>query len=205
MSTLRSADKEIEEKVRTFQVLLQKEEEKLKSIEERKEKLEKDVQTLERVMELIRSLSSQTLTEAKAFIEKFVTSALQVVAPEYDFKIDFITKRNTPVCDIYLLHKETDSRVDIFDAVGGGVVDIVSFALRLALWRLTGSSPILIMDEPFKFVSLDISDEDLLRKVVEDLGVQLIVVTHKEKYTVSLTGAKVLVVSKDSSGVSQVK
>ena len=66
------------------------------------------------------------------------------------------------------------------DAAGGGVVDVVCFALRVVAWSLSQTSPVLILDEPFKWVSMGLRPicGQLLRGISDRLGLQIIMVTH---------------------------
>jgi DNA repair exonuclease SbcCD ATPase subunit len=72
--------------------------------------------------------------------------------------------------------------VDPITASGGGIIDVASFALRLACLCL--SKPplrrVMVMDEPFKFVSEQYRARlvELLERLAKDMGVQFIMVTH---------------------------
>jgi len=71
-------------------------------------------------------------------------------------------------------------------AAGGGVVDVAAFALRLSCLML--SKPplrrILILDEPFKYVSERRGYRErvrqLLESLAEEMGIQILMVTHIE-------------------------
>ena len=76
-------------------------------------------------------------------------------------------------------------KVDPLTASGGGAVDIASFALRVASWsmQLKRSRPILLLDEPFRYVSADLLPKAsaMLKEVSVKLGLQIIMVTHSEE------------------------
>jgi ABC-type nitrate/sulfonate/bicarbonate transport system ATPase subunit len=65
---------------------------------------------------------------------------------------------------------------------GGGVLDVAAFALRLAAITLTKphARRIIIMDEPFRFVSEAFRSriKDMLESLAEEYGFQFIMVTH---------------------------
>lgn len=63
----------------------------------------------------------------------------------------------------------------------GGVVDIISFSFRLALWALKNKqSGIFWFDEPFKWVQKDKEQdiENLLKELKKMLKIQMILTTH---------------------------
>lgn len=72
--------------------------------------------------------------------------------------------------------------IDPMSASGGGVIDVAAFALRLACLLLATPRPrrLLVLDEPFRFVSAKYRPKirALLLQLSEELGVQIILVTH---------------------------
>jgi len=73
------------------------------------------------------------------------------------------------------------NKQSILDGCGGGLKDIVSFALRVAIWSLDSeSSPVILLDEPFKFVSAGHRNQgaELLHTLSRKLGIQFVVVSH---------------------------
>lgn len=69
------------------------------------------------------------------------------------------------------------------DQVGGGVLDVAAFALRLAVVTCLHAAKILVLDEPFRFVSREYRPAvaRLLDVVAAEFGVQIIMVTHAEE------------------------
>jgi DNA repair exonuclease SbcCD ATPase subunit len=67
-------------------------------------------------------------------------------------------------------------------SVGGGVVDVCSFGLRLAALMLRTPAPrkLLLLDEPFKFVSEEYRPYivDMIKAVADQMGVQIVLITH---------------------------
>jgi DNA repair exonuclease SbcCD ATPase subunit len=64
--------------------------------------------------------------------------------------------------------------------IEGGVLDVVSFVLRLVCVSLNGGRRLLILDEPFKFVD-EINRQHLpkiLDVLAESMDFRLIIVTH---------------------------
>jgi len=63
---------------------------------------------------------------------------------------------------------------------GGGLADIISSALRSTFLVLSELRPVLILDEPFKFLSEDLQSYCcvMLKTISEQLGIQVIMVSH---------------------------
>ena len=66
------------------------------------------------------------------------------------------------------------------DAVGGGVIDIISLSLRIAYWSMKPNRPVFILDEPLRFLSVDLQERasEMLKTISDELGVQIIMVSH---------------------------
>lgn len=92
------------------------------------------------------------------------------------------------------------------DEVGGGVVDVVAFALRVTLivWRQPAARQVLIADEPFKHVSDDYLPNvaAMLRKLADATELQMVIVSHEP--TIAASADKVIEVSR-SGGYSKLK
>jgi len=135
--------------------------------------------------EIIQCVAQLTQKELEYHISEVVTLALQAVFPRpYKLILKFVLRRNRTEADI-LLEDEEGNQVSPMDATGGGVVDIASFALRIALWTL--SKPRLrntiILDEPFRFLSSDLQNKAgaMLRELSDKLKIQFIIITHEEQ------------------------
>jgi DNA repair exonuclease SbcCD ATPase subunit len=70
------------------------------------------------------------------------------------------------------------------DASGGGSVDVASFALRVAFMSMENppSRKVLILDEPFRFVSPDLQHKcsEMIREISQRMGLQVIMISHAE-------------------------
>lgn len=114
-------------------------------------------------------------------IAGIVTQCLSAIFEEpYEFKVEFVTKRGNTEANLTFLRQ--GEKVDPMSGSGGGVVDVAAFALRLASLVLMGSrtSRILVLDEPFKFLSAEYRSKvrELLLLLSDEMGIQIIMVTH---------------------------
>jgi len=126
------------------------------------------------------------LTQQKfsGYLESLVTKALTAVFDRpFRFIVDFQLKRNKSECYFYVQDGDKDPEVPKTE-MGGGCLDVISVALRIALWSLQKprSCDVLILDEPMKFVGKGLllnNAVKMLKEISHKLGFQLIIVTHE--------------------------
>lgn len=147
---------------------------------------QKDLRRHEEAREVIREVGLKTQQQLQYHIGDITSLALSAVYTDpYTLVAEFVQRRNRTECDLYFTRNE--ERMDPLDASGGGVVDVASFALRVASWSMQRprSDNVLILDEPFKNLSADLLPRagEMLRQISEKLGLQIIMVTHAEQLT----------------------
>lgn len=150
----------------------------------RLETLTQEQEDISRALEIIQVTAKLTQQQLEIHISELVSLALEAVFPNpYKMVLKFETRRNRSEADL-LLQDENGNLLNPMDAVGGGVVDVAAFALRIALWSLKRPRPraAMIMDEPFRFLSADLQDRAsrMLKEISQRLGVQFLIVTHEE-------------------------
>ena len=114
-------------------------------------------------------------------ISSVVSKCLALVFDEpYEMRIHFERKRGKTEARLYFVREGIE--VDPLSATGGGVVDVAAFALRLACLALAKPKlrRILVLDEPFRFVSAEYRDRirDMVTALAKEMDVQFILVTH---------------------------
>ncbi len=146
------------------------------------DKKESELNNSIKARSLIQEVANDTQKNLEYHISNIVTTALQSIFPDpYNFTIEFVSKRNKTECNIWF--EKDDEYFDPMFSSGGGVLDITSFALRASYRNLEGSRPVLIMDEPMKFLSADlrVHAAETMRRISESLGIQIIMVTNLEE------------------------
>ena len=128
----------------------------------------------------IQDVGVETQKKTVYRIEKLVTYAIRDVFGEdgYDFKLELSYSDKSMSVDFYL---ERDGECfDPLECCSYGVVDVMCFALRIAIWSLSPGRKTLIFDEPFKNVSKEYRERvgQFVRKISEELDFQFIIVTH---------------------------
>ena len=109
---------------------------------------------------------------------------VKVMQPAYDFRIEFVKRRNKTEADLYF---ERDGNRYEYGQVGGGVLDVAAFALRLAslVLRRPPVRKVLVLDEPAKMLSEKGGNlerfRDLLETLANETGFQFIIVSHNPK------------------------
>jgi DNA repair exonuclease SbcCD ATPase subunit len=156
--------------------------EELSKEQSRLDILVQDAKDYEEARALIQDAAILTQSNLSFYIDSLVTSALQAVFGEkYSFVCKFEPRRGQTECDLFFQDKD-GNLTSPMDDEAGGVVDIASFALRTVFWSLERTRPVLVLDEPMKWVSrsggLIPLAAEMLRALSQKLGLQLIVITH---------------------------
>jgi DNA repair exonuclease SbcCD ATPase subunit len=148
----------------------------------RLEKAEGELRDYDLVQILLQQTSEYARQQAKQQIEEIVTSALSVVfGKDYRFIVNIEVKANQPVAE-YWLESEgvtTQLKPPDYDR-GGGVADVVSLALKLAVGELSGIRGPLFLDEVGKHVSQEYAQNVafFLKEFSSNFERQIILITH---------------------------
>lgn len=147
---------------------------------------EKRIEILKQAQTLILACAEETQNQLEYHLSDLVSNALSsVLDSPYKLILDFDQKRNHTEANIYLENKSGE-KIKPLDNLGGGVIDITSVALQISFWSMTNPrlSPILILDEPLRFLKGDTLPEkgaQLLKKISEELGIQILLISHQEE------------------------
>ncbi|MDO5041252.1 MAG: ATPase [Peptoniphilus sp.] len=160
-------------------------EEELKKTNSEIESLEKYNDILSKVIVLFQKTSAYSREQAKRQIEELVTKCLQfVLETDIEFLIEITESRNMPQAEFYVVSNYDGYSVKTKPelARGGGIVDIISIALRIAFIQIHKpkiEGP-LILDEPGKHVSDDyiFNLGEFLKQSSSAFKRQVIMVTH---------------------------
>ena len=158
----------------------------MEKVEKKLEDKEKYSEVLTQVSLLFQKTSEFAREQSKRQIEDTVTKCLQFIfETDIEFLIELSEARSVPIADFFVQSNYTEgysikTKPEI--ARGGGVVDIISLALRIAF--LQQNQPILsgplILDEPGKHVSNDyiFNLGEFLKQSSNIFNRQIIMVTH---------------------------
>lgn len=152
-----------------------------KNEKEQYEKASNKIGYIQTAQQIIQQIAQQIQEQAHNQIASVVTKCLEAVFDEpYTFRILFEKKRGRT--EARLIFERDGMEIDPMTGSGGGVIDVASFALRLSCLMLCKPQlrKILILDEPFKFVSEEYRRQIklLLEQLSEEMKVQFIIITH---------------------------
>jgi len=162
---------------------------------------------LEKAQAFLQQVAQDTQEQLKIHVEDIVQLALDAIFPDqYLFEIQFSISYGKTTAELVFVSKKSGFSIDPMVASGGGVVDVCSFALRLACWTLSrGVDRVIVLDEPFRFLSRDLQPRagSLLKELSEKLGLQIILTTHLAPLIDSAD--KSFECSLDKNGVTRVR
>lgn len=150
-------------------------------------KIESLIDILEQVRILLQRASEYAREQIRQQIEMLVTHCLQFVfGPYLEFKIEINEIRGKADAEFYVISIFDNMKVKTKpqDARGGGIVDVIALALRVAFIQSTnsyGDGP-LILDEPAKHVSSEYiaNVAQFLKQISEVFHRQIIMITHNQ-------------------------
>jgi hypothetical protein len=149
------------------------------------ERLTKYRAHLEQAQIIIQTVAQITQDQLEYRVSELTSCALAAIFPRpYTMRVLFERKRGRTECAL-TFGLPNGAEVEPMDASGFGPVDVASFGLRL-----TGLSiqkprkrPVVVLDEPFKFVSKDLLPRvsALIHELSAKLGIQFIIITHEDR------------------------
>ena len=139
----------------------------------------------EQALLLLQKLSESQREIAKSRLEELGTQALQYsVSPNKRIVMEISKDKKKPEARLIIVDDLTGVETDPLEEEAGGIVDVVSLAMRIIM--LVFHEPFIdgpiILDEPLKMLSKEYVPmmSNFLKKVSEDFGRQIIMVTHDE-------------------------
>lgn len=148
-----------------------------------------DIDRMTKARWVITEAQRKTQVRFKETVESLVALAIKSCFRDrnFEFELVFEEKRNQmevrPV--IYeVIDGVREPYDDPEDDVHGGLIDVISIALRIVMWSLETprSRPIIILDEPGKNMgSLIPLFGQILQEISHDLKFQLIIITHEDE------------------------
>lgn len=152
-----------------------------------------DIETWQKVQVLFGQVSEFAREQLKTRVEQTVTAALQAVFEDtrLEFKIELKTQAGKPAAEWQVVsqYNQADGTkatvaANPEDARGGGITDVVSLALRLALLELARPKPEgpVLLDEPGKMISQEYIPNlaAFLKQYAQRTRRQIVLVTHHE-------------------------
>ena len=163
------------------------------------ERLQDLIEVSNKAKAVLESYAIEQQTDLQQSIESLCTRGLQTVFQErLEFKLEFKVLRGQPEVSFAVVSYVEDEPIemDIPNSFGGGLAVVCAVLLRVIVLRYLVEQgkvePILILDEPLAALSPNYPSDDsdslrtrmatFLRSVCDELGVQIILVTHEPDY-----------------------
>ena len=153
----------------------------VKSEKKELRRAQRSLQHCKQAQEALQQIAAGVQESAHSQIASVVSRCLETIFEDpYEFVIHFEKKRGKT--EARLTFMRNGNEVDPKSAAGGGVVDVAAFALRLSALSLRQPQlrPLLVMDEPFKWVHPAGRREQiqqLLNTLSKELSFQFLIVT----------------------------
>ncbi len=140
-----------------------------------------------KAVELLNMVQTVTRDKIKNEFETLVTYAVKFIyGDNYKFHLDFGTRGNLQELNFSIETPEFNEKYDPMDTSGGGILDIISLALRIVLMEV--SMPkikgFLLMDEGLKHLSENYlpNANQFLTEISNKLNRQIIFISHESEF-----------------------
>lgn len=148
----------------------------------RLDKIDKDVNKGTEAQVILQQIAEGVQKNVHRKISTAVTKCLNAVfADKYVFEIRFERKRGRTEAKLIFICNGVEVLNPLHED-SGGALDIASFGLRVAalVLAIPKRRQLLIMDEPFKFVSQNKRHHirNMIETLADELGIQFVIVTH---------------------------
>ena len=152
--------------------------------------LEYDRERYKKAVELLTMVQHESRDKVKSGFESIITHALNFVFDEnYQFELEFGRRGNLQELNFNIKKPGFTEAYDILDTNGGGLVDLISLALRIVLMELNTPKidGFIILDESLKHLSENFlpNANEFLKEIQSKLNRQFIFISHQKIFTES--------------------
>lgn len=155
------------------------------SVKKDQEYESKELEFIAEAQQILQQTATQTQNRLSFHISEFITSALKSIWGEnaYKYELRFVEKRNRTEVEMVLKTQDGEVSLDNLNNIrsGGGVLDIVALALRIALWSLQpNKQSMMILDQPLS--NLDMNHLPKAGQLIDELSnkleMQFVMINH---------------------------
>lgn len=157
----------------------------IKKLKQKEKELQELLSAQNEALILLQETAKETQNNLTKNMQNIVTNAIKsVFGDDYsEFSISFESTRNKTECQLRL--KDGEELIIPEGNSGGGLMDIISNALRFGFWALVKNRPVFILDEPFKALNgseLKRKGAEVLKQLSQELNVQMIIVSDLDHF-----------------------
>lgn len=140
-----------------------------------------------KAVELLNMVQVVTRDKIKNEFEILVTYAVKFIYGEnYKFHLDFGTRGNLQELNFSIETPNFNEKYDPMDTSGGGILDIISLALRIVLMEVNMPKiqGFILMDESLKHLSSNYLPQAslFLKEISQKLNRQIIFISHEDEF-----------------------
>ena len=144
-----------------------------------------DYSDMKKAVEVLDFIQKSSNEMVKSKFEELVTNFIQFVTEDesYQFLVEFGKKGNIPIAEFKLKSPSSGEEfLPINECSGGGIIDIVSIALRITVMQFLDVEPLLMLDESLKGLSENYQAKavEFIKMLTTDLDYQVIMITHRQ-------------------------
>lgn len=179
--------REIDAQIARQQGLRDDRQRRLDDLEAELLRLDVESSLLEKTEDVLVQLGKRTVGESAESLNKLVSLGLKFVFPDQDLELKTITEKQRGKTAVRFELYDRGKTFPIDDAFGGGVIAIVGILLRVSIITTLKMRRVLLLDETLGHLA-DVyvpAASKLLRKLSDDLGFTIIMVTHQPDYAAS--------------------
>jgi len=154
-------------------------------LEERNSRLleiKSELETITKSQMVAQAVAKSVQSQLSSRIDNIVNLGLATCFPTYSFEMVYEPARGKT--EVRFIVKDGDDVIDPMNQCGGGLVDVLCFCLRIAVYAISNVRDVIIFDEPFSYLSKAFREKanDLMLALSEKLGLQIIMVTHVSEF-----------------------
>lgn len=142
----------------------------------------KRLETAEEARNILQNLAETIQKESHQQVSSIVTRCLKAVFGEEGYEFSIVYEKKRGKTEARLVFLRDGEELHPVDSSGGGVLDVASFALRLACLVLSRPQrrKLLVLDEAMKHLSEEYVPmaRELLKLLASEYGIQIILITH---------------------------
>lgn len=149
-------------------------------------RLEEDSLKYQKAVELLTQVQRVTRDEVKNKFEVLVNHALHYICgTDYNFSLEFSTRGNLQEMKFNIQSPDFKEPHDPIESDSGGIIDIVSLALRVVLLEISlpKNQGFIVLDESLKHLSRNFLPQAtlFLNELSKKLNRQIILVSHADE------------------------
>lgn len=176
---------ELGQELKSLRRLLDNKEKTLAKLKQEQASLQKDYALLEKTQDLLRNLLQRCLTQEIKPIEEFCTYGLKQVFFDRDLAFKVVHKESASDVNFeFKILDGLDLELPVEDSVGGSVLEVTSFMLRVLLIMRLNKERFIFMDEFFTGMGSDYRPAlmQLMKLLAHRFNFVLVLVTHETDF-----------------------